>query len=208
MAKIKREEQGPTPVLCAHPVVLVGANTDGKPDFAAVAWTGVAASRPPAISIALQPHRHSLKGIRQNMTFSVNIPSEDYIKETDYCGLVSGSMSDKAVDCNFKVFYGSIATVPLIEQCPVNHVCEVLQILSLGSHVLVVGKIVETYYSEECMTDGKLDIVKARPFFFSFRGGYYSLGKPAGKAFNAGSVINPEKVKEARAANPPPPPER
>jgi len=204
MTKIKREEQGPVPILCAHPVVLVGADVDGKPDFATVAWTGVAASSPPTISIALQPHRHSLKGIRQNMTFSVNIPSIDYIKETDYCGLVSGSMSAKADDCNFKIFYGSTPNAPLIEQCPVNHACEVLHILALGSHTLVIGKIVETYYSGECMTEGKLDIVKAKPFFFSFRGGYYSLGEPSGKAFIIGSSVNPEKVDKSRAASPPP----
>jgi len=143
------------PILGVHPVVLAGSVINDKPDFAAVAWTGVAASFPPSISIALQPQRHSLKGIRQNMTFSVNIPSVDQVKETDYCGLVSGLMSDKATDCNFTVFFGSIQSAPLIEQCPVNHVCEVLHILNLGSHVMVIGKIVETHLTESCLTDGK-----------------------------------------------------
>jgi flavin reductase (DIM6/NTAB) family NADH-FMN oxidoreductase RutF len=207
MTKIKRDAQaGPVPILCAHPVVLVGANVDGHPDFAAVAWTGVAASFPPSITIALQPHRHSLKGIRQNMTFSVNLPSIEYIKETDYCGLVSGAMSDKAADCAFKVFYGDLSSAPLIEQFPVNHACEVLHMLSLGSHVLVVGKIVETYYSDEFLSNGKLDIEKVRPFFFSHTAGYYRMGRRVGKSFHIGSVVNPAKVKEARKRSPPPPP--
>ena len=79
MAKIKLESKtGPLPILGFYPTILIGANVDDKPDFTTVAWTGVAASVPPSITIALQHHRHSLKGVRQNMSFSVNIPSADY----------------------------------------------------------------------------------------------------------------------------------
>ena len=70
---------GPLPMLCPIPTVLVGAMVYGKPDFAAVAWTGVAASNPVSVTIALQPHRYSLKGIYQNRTFSINVPSIDLV---------------------------------------------------------------------------------------------------------------------------------
>ena len=190
-------EKGPVPILAGYPTIMVGANVDGKPDFATVAWTGVAASIPPTITVALQHHRYSLKGIRQNMTFSVNIPSADLVKETDYCGLVSGANSDKAADCHFKVFYGKLTSAPLIEQCPVNHACEVIQILNLGSHELIVGKIVETHISEDCMTNGRFDAVKAKPFFFA--GKYYTLGEPIGDAFRIGRDIDKAKADDAVA---------
>jgi flavin reductase (DIM6/NTAB) family NADH-FMN oxidoreductase RutF len=206
MAKIQMEiNRGPMPIHCTCPVILAGALVDGKPDFVAVAWTGVAASFPPSITISLQPHRHSLKGIKQNMTFSVNIPSVEQIKETDYCGLVSGSMADKAADCGFKVFYGSLKTAPMIEQFPVNHACQVLHILSLGSHELIVGKIIETQISEECLTNGKPDLGKIRPFIFSPGAKYHGIGKQAGKGFSDGKEINPVKVDEWRKRSPPPP---
>jgi flavin reductase (DIM6/NTAB) family NADH-FMN oxidoreductase RutF len=197
MSKIKLDANSePTPVLVAYPVVLVGANVDGKPDFAAVAWVGVAASKPPAITISLQPHRYSLKGIRQNMTFSVNIPSVDMLAETDYCGLVSGSKTDKVADTKFKVFYGSTANAPLIEQCPINHACEVVQILSLGSHQLVVGIIKETFVSEDCLKDGRPDADKIKPFFFSVNRQYTTLGETVGEAFQLGSKISSAKAAE------------
>lgn len=195
MSKIKLDvDSGPTPVLVAHPVVLVGANVDGKPDFVAVAWVGVAASKPPAITISLQPHRYSLKGIHQNMTFSVNIPSVDILAETDYCGLISGSKTDKVTDTKFKVFYGSVANAPLIEQCPLNHACEVVQIISLGSHQLVVGIIKETFVSEDCLKDGRPDVDKIKPFFFSNVGKYLAIGETIGEAFRSGSKISPAKA--------------
>jgi flavin reductase (DIM6/NTAB) family NADH-FMN oxidoreductase RutF len=182
----------PQPIVWPHPTTIVGATTDGQPDFAAVAWTGVAASNPPSVTIALQPHRHSLKGIYQNRTFSVNIPSDTQVKEADYCGLVSGRDADKVKDCKFKVFYGNLKTAPLIEQCPLNLECEVTHVLNLGSHHLVVGKVAATYCSEDCLTDGKPDIAKVRPFVF---GGpkYYKLGEAFADAFKVGWEIKPRE---------------
>jgi len=176
---------GPQPMIWPHPAVLAGANVDGKPDFAAVAWAGVAASNPPAVTIALQHHRYSLKGIRQNMTFSVNIPSEDLVKETDYCGTVSGARTDKVKDCGFKIFYGKLASAPLIEQCPINLECEVVHILNMGSHALVIGKVVEVYVTEDCLTDGRPDVLKVKPITF-FPPKYRGIGGAIADTFSSG----------------------
>ncbi len=191
MKNVKLEQgTGPVPILVAYPVVMVGAMVDGKPDFATVAWTGVAASVPPTISIALQHHRHSLKGIRQNMAFSVNIPSVDQVKEADYCGLVSGAKVDKVASCRFTLFYGKLDNAPLIGQCPVSHACEVVQILNLGSHELIIGRIVETYVAPDCLTDGRPDATKVRPLLFS-SGKYASVGGHVGDAFQVGKGVGP-----------------
>ena len=192
MGKIKLEQKaGPLPILGFYPTIMIGVDVEGKPDFTTVAWTGVAASVPPSITIALQHHRHSLKGVRQHMAFSVNIPSGDQVKETDYCGLASGARIDKVADCHFKVFYGKLKNVPFIEQCPINHACEVVQILNLGSHQLIVGRIVESFVSEECLTDGRPDPAKVNPFLFAGFG-YFSVGQYLGDAFHCGIDINPK----------------
>ncbi|MBA7560664.1 MAG: flavin reductase family protein [Dehalococcoidia bacterium] len=185
---MKKVKMGAQPMLWAHPTVLVGADVDGKPDFAAVAWTGVAASTPPAVSIALQHPRYSLKGIRRNLTFSVNIPSRELVKETDYCGIISGAKTDKVRDCKFKVFYGKTLNAPLVEQCPINLECEVRHILNMGSHALVIGEVVETHVSEDCLTDGQPDITKVKPFAF-VPGKYYAIGEAFADAFSIGKEI-------------------
>jgi flavin reductase (DIM6/NTAB) family NADH-FMN oxidoreductase RutF len=190
MTKIKMET-GKMLTLPACPTVMVGSLVDGQADFATVAWTGVAASSPPTICISLQHHRHSLTGIRRNMVFSVNIPSTDLINETDYCGITSGSGTDKVKDCNYKVFYGKIAGAPLIKECAINHACEVVQILNLGSHELIVGRIAETFVNEDCLTEGYVDPIKVKPFFFAGFS-YFALGKKVGEPFRSGKVINPK----------------
>jgi flavin reductase (DIM6/NTAB) family NADH-FMN oxidoreductase RutF len=173
------------------PALLIGANVDGKPNFMTVAWGGVANGEPPMISIAIRHQRYTQKGIRQNLTFSVNIPSTDLVRETDYCGSVSGSKVDKAEVCQFKVFYGKLGSAPLIEQCPVNLECKVVHILDLGSHSLIVGRVEETHISDNCLTDGKPDVNKIRPLIYARDPArqYLDFGKVVAKAYSIGQEL-------------------
>ncbi len=179
---------GPQTLICPLPVLLVGANVDGKPNFMTVAWCGIANSEPPMISVAIRHHRYTYKGIRQNLTFSVNVPSTDIVKETDYCGLTSGSKANKVEVCQFKVFYGKLDNAPLIEQSPINLECKVVHILDLGSHSLIVGKIEETHVSESCLTDKKPDVNKIKPLIYipAPATQYRALGEVIAKAFSIG----------------------
>ena len=113
----------------------------------------------------------------------------ELVKETDYCGLVSGKDTDKVTDCGFSIFYGDTANAPMIEQCPINMECEVQHILNLGSHALVVGKVMEVHFTEECMTGDKPDIDKVKPFIFG-PGKYYKVGGAFADAFSIGKEIN------------------
>ena len=181
----------PRPLIYPMPALLIGASVDGKPDFMTAAWCGIVNGRPPMLSVGLQPHRHTLKGIRQNQVFSVNVPSVDLVKETDYCGIISGAKTDKVADCKFDVFYGKLEVAPLIEQCPVNLECRVVHILNLGSHFMVVGQIEEVHITQSCLTDGEPDVDKIKPLLWIIdpSSEYRSLGKPVGKAFSIGKKI-------------------
>jgi len=182
---------GPQTLIYPMPAILVGANVDDKPNFMTVAWCGITNGEPPMISVAIRHQRYTLRGIRQNLTFSVNVPSTDLVRETDYCGLVSGAKVNKAEACRFKVFYGKLNSAPLIEQCPVNLECKVVHILDLGSHSLIVGRVEETHVSESCLTDGKPDVNKIRPFIFTTEPAsqYQAFGEVIAKAFSIGHKI-------------------
>jgi flavin reductase (DIM6/NTAB) family NADH-FMN oxidoreductase RutF len=182
---------GPRTLIYPMPVLLIGANVNGKPNFMAVAWGGIANGEPPMISVAIRPSRHTHKGISQNMAFSVNIPSVDLVREADYCGIISGARVDKVEDCRFGVFYGKLENAPLIEQCPVNLECQVVHTLNLGSHTLFVGRIEESHVSEGCLTDGKPDVTKIKPIIYATEPArqYYVYGDLLAKAFKIGKEI-------------------
>ena len=174
------------------PLVLAGANVDGKPNFSLYAACGIVNGQPPMLSVAFQHPRHTLKGIKQNGTFSVNIPSVELVKEADYCVLDSGRVTDKVAHCKFNVFYGKLETAPLITEFPVNLECHALQILDLGSHEMVVGQVEEVYGTDSCLTDGELDVAKINPFLLLSqpKPQYWTLGgKPIGRAFSIGKQL-------------------
>ncbi len=178
---------GPQTLLYPMPAVLVGANVNKKPNFMTAAWCGIAAYKPPAITVALHKDRYTLKGIRENGTFSVNVSSSDMVKKTDFCGVYSGKKTDKSQI--FKTFYGELKTAPLIQECPVNLECKAIHYLDLGSHTLIVGEIIETYITEDCLTDGKGDPEKIDPLIYipgTMK--YHRLGEAIGPAFKIGKV--------------------
>ena len=186
---------GPKGIMYPMPTLLLGANVDGTPNFMAAAACGIANGEPPMFAVAIRPQRYTYKGITQNWTFSVNLPSIGLVKETDYCGIVSGSKVNKAEVCRFEVFYGKLGNAPLIEQCPLGLECKVVHILGLGSHSLVIGTIEETHVSQECLTDGMPDANKIKPLFYSPDGGgqYHGFGEVLGKAFRIGRELKPQK---------------
>ena len=185
MAKIA---MGPDTLIYPMPAFLIGADVDGKPNFMTAAWSGIVNSTPPMVSVSIRPHRHTLKGVKQTSSFSVNVPSVDLAAETDYCGIASGAREDKAAVCEFEVFYGKLGNAPMIEQCPVNLECSLAHTLELGSHFLFIGEIVEVHVSESCLTDGKPDVDKVRPLVYV--GGadrqYRALGEVVARAWHAG----------------------
>ena len=190
---------GARTILYPLPAVLVGANVDGKPNFSTYAWCGIVNGRPPMLSVSFQHHRHTFKGVKQNGTFSVNIFSIELVKETDYCGLVSGRETDKVADCKFNIFYGKLTNAPMINECPVNLECRALHILNLGSHEMVVGQIEEVHVTDSCLTDGEPDVTKIKPFMWVTRPAnqYWEFGRSIGEAFSIGKQIKmPAEIKK------------
>jgi flavin reductase (DIM6/NTAB) family NADH-FMN oxidoreductase RutF len=181
----------PQPLICTTPTVLVGAVVDGKPNFMAVAWCGVVNSIPPMVSVGIRPQRHTFRGIIKTREFSVNVPSTEQVKETDYCGMVSGAKVDKVTVCGFKVFYGILKNAPLIEQCPVNLACKVEHIIELGTHQLVIGRVEETHVTDACLNDGRPDFKQIKPFVYAagVPSEYYAFGESIGRAFSVGRAL-------------------
>jgi len=146
------------------------------------------------IAVPIRHHQHTLKGILQNLTFSVNTPSIDLVRETDYCGITSGAKVDKVKACKFNVFYGTLQTAPLIEQCPVNLECKVVHMLNLGSHSFIIGQVKGTYVSDSCLTNGKPDVKKIKPIIFNLELSEYSaIGEVIAKAFSIGKELKGEE---------------
>lgn len=172
--------------LYPMPTILVGAMVDGKPNFITIAYCGIVQNVPPMIEITSGKIHYTNAGIKENKTFSVNIPSENMLKVTDYCGLVSGKKTDKSQ--LFNVFYGELKTAPMIQECPVNLECRLVDVLDYGgTNEIFIGEIIQTYSEENYISNGVPDITRVKPIIFSmYDGNYWSVGHHLGKAWEAG----------------------
>jgi len=178
---------GPKVASYPMPVSLIGANVNGKANFLVAAWFMSAGVSPSKVAVALNKTHHTNQGIKDTKTFSVCIPSEDLVKATDYCGIVSGSKADKSKV--FDVFYGKLKTAPMISECPVTMECKLERVVDNGGHEIFIGEIVSTFTEEQYLTNGILDLKKIKPFLLSLNDGiYFALGEEKAKAWTAGKA--------------------
>ena len=172
-----RVKLGGINALYPTPTTLVGALVNGKPNFITIAHVGILNYGPGAdgarelISIGMGTRHYTTQGIRENQAFSVNLPSEDMIRETDYCGVVSGAKEDKA--SLFSIFYGSLPAAPMIEQCPVCMECNLVDTYEVKGYAVFIGEIVETHAREDALSGGKPDLAKIRPLMFDMNSRKY-----------------------------------
>jgi flavin reductase (DIM6/NTAB) family NADH-FMN oxidoreductase RutF len=176
---------GPKTLLYPMPAVLVGTNVGGKPNYMTAAWCSIACMAPPMIAVAINHARHTLKGIEENKAFSINVPPSKLAVEADYCGIVTGTRADKSKV--FENFYGKLKAAPMAKECSVNLECKLFDTMDCGSHVLVVGEIVETYVSKDVVSGGSPDVKRADPLIYA-DGKYYRIGELLADAFSAGKT--------------------
>ena len=94
------------------PVCILGAHVNGKPNFNTIVWFNMLHDNPPLIGIAMAKRHYTNQGIKQNRSFSVNIPTCDMVVVTDYCGLHSGLKVDKSKEFkNTDLFIGEIVEI-------------------------------------------------------------------------------------------------
>jgi flavin reductase (DIM6/NTAB) family NADH-FMN oxidoreductase RutF len=187
---VDKVKMGPQTWLFPLPALLIGTTINGAPNFMTAAWGSIVNAEPPMVAIAIRRSRYTRKGIEQGGAFSVNVASASQARQVDFCGIESGSKTDKVARCGFTVFSGSLDKAPLIQECPLNLECTVAQIVELPTHSLVIANIVETHVSEDCLTGGKLDAAKVDPIVYVTSPRTYArLGESVGDAFSAGFML-------------------
>jgi len=165
--------------LGPFPVALVGADVNGKPNYTTVGACGVVCQKP-ILYVSLKNTHYTTAGVRDNGYFSLNIPSANMIQKTDYCGLVSGSVTDKS--SVFTSFYDEIGKAPMIEECPLNFLCEVIRNIDIFDFEMFLGNIVAVYINHRCLTSEKPDPIKIDPLILMGTN-YLNLGHVIGNIY-------------------------
>ena len=147
-----------------HPrntILVTCIGNDGKPNIITLAWSMPVSLNPPIVAISIAPKRYSHKLIEETKEFVINIPTIEILKETLYCGRVSGRNVDKFKETSLTPAPAKKVKAPIIKECITHLECIVERQITAGDHTLFLGKVVAAY-TNEGVFDETFDVRKAK----------------------------------------------
>ncbi len=187
-----KKSRGIKPIAYPTPVYIVGTyDPEGGPNMMAAAWGGICCSRPPSLCVSLRSATQSHGNIVARKAFTISIPSEAYVTEADYAGLISGRDIDKFAKTGLTPVKAEYVDAPYVDEYPVVIECALTQTVELGLHTLFVGEVRDVKADEVVFDEqGKLDVTKIKPLIWAPDDrGYYGIGEKLGDAFAIGRAL-------------------
>ena len=187
-----KESLGARPLVFPTPVWVVGTyDKQGRPDAMTAAWGAICCSKPPCVTISIQKIRYTYGNLVERKAFTVNVPSETYLKEADYFGIASGKKIDKFSAAGLTPVKGDLVDAPYVKEFPLVLECILIHTHEIGLHTQFIGEIKDVKADKSVLDEkGLPDIEKVKPFTYvpEIRT-YYGIGKYLGKAFSIGKEI-------------------
>jgi len=184
-----RKSFGAKTIAYPAPVFIVGSyDENGKANAMNAVWGGICSSNPPCISVSLRAQRKTYDNIMDKKAFTINLPSEEYIAEADYFGMVSGRDIDKFEKTGLTPVKSELVDAPYIDEFPVAIECRLHKVVEIGVHIQLIGEIVDVKIRQECLDEnGQPDIDKINPVLFTPEIRHYlKFGAKVADAFSAG----------------------
>lgn len=174
------------------PVWLVGTyDADGKANLATIAWGGICCSKPPCVAVSLRPATHSHDSILQRKAFTVNVATEPFARQADFCGIASGRDTDKFAACGLTAVKSTLVDAPYVDELPLILECRLQQAVEVGGHTLFVGEIVDVKADTDVLSDDGYPLAeKVQPMIFTpVLRNYHGVGEYLGQAFHIGKAL-------------------
>jgi len=182
---------GPKTLIYPTPVWIMGTyDKEGKPNAMTVAWGGVCSSQPPCVAVSIRKATYSHAAVIDRKAFSVNVPSEKYIKEADYFGLYSGKNMNKFSATGLTAVRGDKVDAPYIKEFPLILECKLISTSEIGIHTHFIGEIVDVKADESTLGEnGMPDMLKVKPILYAPEARlYYGVGQNLGQAHDIGKL--------------------
>jgi flavin reductase (DIM6/NTAB) family NADH-FMN oxidoreductase RutF len=158
-----------------HTVLVSCVGKRGRLNIITLAWAMPTSINPPLVAISIAPRRYSHALIEETKEFVVNIPTMNILKETLFCGRMSGKDHDKFKETSLTPLPARKVKPPIIKECAAHLECKLHSQLTTGDHTIFVGEIVEAYADKEAFTD-KYNLKKARMIFHLGGNEFATLG--------------------------------
>ena len=158
-----------------------------KPNMMTVGWVGICCSKPPCVAVSLRKATYTYSNIVERRAFTVNVPSEKYIKETDYVGIASGKKVEKFYATKLTPVKSNLVDAPYVNEFPLVLECKLLHTIDIGVHTQFIGEILDAKADDSVLVKGVPEMKKVNPILYVPETSlYYGVGAYLGKAFSIG----------------------
>lgn len=182
------------PLMAPLPVVLVTVSDGEQANVFTAAWSGIANTRPPMVTLSVRPERYSHAMIEKTGSFVINLVNTELVKAADYCGVRSGRDENKFEILGLETEPADEVPAPLLAASPLALECRVKQKTSLPTHDLYLAEVVAVHIEDSYVReDGYYDYA-AMGLVAYVHGGYYPVGQDAFGGFGF-SVMKPKTKK-------------
>jgi len=128
-----------------HTVLVTCVNKAGKANIITLAWSMPTSIDPPMVVISIAPKRLSHRMIKKTGEFVINVPTMKIVKQTLFCGRISGIKCDKFKGAPLTSAPAKKVRSPTIKECVAHLECKLVQTIPTGDHTLFVGEVVAAY---------------------------------------------------------------
>ena len=188
----------PGPLTAPLPAVMVSCGDMENSNIITVAWTGIINSHPPMTYISVRPNRFSHSIISERGEFVINLTTADLTRAMDFCGVRSGSDTDKFGQLGLTREAAETVSAPMIAESPVNIECRVTEVRNYPSHDMFIAEITAVHVDELYVDESGAYNYAAMDLVAFSHGKYYRLS-PEELGFFGYSVMKPKTAKKRRA---------
>ena len=184
-----KKSLGSKTIAYPTPVWIIGTfDKNGDPNIMTAAWGGICCSKPPCVTISLRKATYTYNNLVAQKAFTISIPSEDYVTEADYIGIVSGRDVDKFSRLKLTPIKSSLVNAPYVEEFPLILECEIIHIYEIGLHTQFIGEIRDVKVNDSVLNNqGQIMGERLKPIIFGPGGrSYHGIGRYLGEAFKIG----------------------
>jgi len=147
-----------------HTVLVTCIDKAGKANIITLAWTMPTSIDPPLVVMSIAPKRLSHRMIVETGEFVINVPTMEIVKETLFCGRISGTECNKFKKTRLTPMPAKKVRSPIIKECVAHLECKLVQQITTGDHTLFVGEILAAYVNRGVFTK-TFNIRKFKPVF-------------------------------------------
>jgi flavin reductase (DIM6/NTAB) family NADH-FMN oxidoreductase RutF len=147
-----------------HTVLVTCVDKAGKANIITLAWTMPVSINPPMIVMSIAPKRLSYRMIEETGEFVVNVPTIKLVKQSLYCGRISGVHVDKFKEARLTPVPAKEVKPPIIKECVAHLECRLVQKIPTGDHMLFVGEVLAAYVNKGIFSK-IFDADKVKPVF-------------------------------------------